>query len=452
MKALRDLESQPTLKFLYRNQTDGKCVAIRTRTLLHASVWIAAIIVGISAVLYAKVIAWTQRVYLDCFQSQPFLLSIVTPVGFLFASFLVRKFAPEAKGSGIPQVLQAIELSKESSCAKGKATNKDIWQTELVSLRTAFFKVLSSMVGILAGASIGREGPTVQIASSGFAWIGRKVKGHLPQVDFQSYLIAGAAAGVAAAFNTPLAGITFALEEIADGAFGPFRQNVMMAVIIAGITAQALMGDYLYFGHPILPKSNFMVIPEALLIGILGGLLGGAFAKVLAFPKLTRLPEHWLTRAFICGAICAAITLLTHGDSAGSGYEITRKTLESSDLSDANLYFPILKLVTTVLSYLSGMAGGIFSPCLSIGAGLGTSIAKLAHFANFKACALMGMVAFFSGVVQAPLTAVIIVTEMTDEHILIIPFMIAAFLAQAIGKWLMPVPLYGFLAGRHEEG
>lgn len=98
------------------------------------------------------------------------------------------------------------------------------------------------------------------------------------------------------------------------------------------------------------------------------------------------------------------------------------------------------------------MAGGIFSPCLSIGAGLGLSIAQLAHWESFKACALIGMVAFFSGVVQAPLTAVIIVMEMTDEHMLILPFMVAAFLAQGLGKWMMPIPLYSFLSGRKEEG
>jgi H+/Cl- antiporter ClcA len=98
------------------------------------------------------------------------------------------------------------------------------------------------------------------------------------------------------------------------------------------------------------------------------------------------------------------------------------------------------------------MAGGIFSPSLSIGAGLGISIAKLMHFENFRACALMGMVGFFSGVVQAPFTAVIIVTEMTDRHIMILPFMISAFIGQGIGKLLMPTPLYHYLAKRHVEG
>lgn len=417
---------------------------LKNRTYQHVTVWVGAIIVGLAAVLYAKAISILQTYYFQWFQSDIYFASLCSPLFFVLAVFLVRQFAPHANGSGIPQVLQAIENAKSS------ASSKKPWSSSLVSVRTAVIKVLSSAVGILGGASIGREGPTVQVAASGFAWVGRKLQKFTPHVDFQTYLIAGAASGVAAAFNTPLAGITFALEEIATGAFGPFRQTVMLAVIISGVTAQGFLGDYLYFGHPVFQKPDATVVPQALLIGTLGGLLGGAFAKLLAYPKLTRLPQHWWSRALICGVLCSWIGFMTHGDTAGSGYEVTKKVLESASIENASLGFPVAKLCTTVLSYLSGMAGGIFSPSLSIGAGLGISIAKLAHFQDFRACALMGMVAFFSGVVQAPLTAVIIVMEMTDEHMLILPFMVTAFLAHGMGKWIMPTPLYSFLAGRRE--
>jgi H+/Cl- antiporter ClcA len=227
---------------------------------------------------------------------------------------------------------------------------------------------------------------------------------------------------------------------------------MMLAVIISGITAQALLGDYLYFGRPDITSPDLQVVYQALLIGFVGGLVGGIFAKVLAYPRIVRLPKHWALRALLCGIVCSAIGLFTHGSTAGSGYEPTEATLMASSLENASLLFPVYKLITTVLSYLSGMAGGIFSPCLSIGAGIGISMAKLLHFSNFKACALMGMVAFFSGVVQAPLTAVIIVTEMTDKHILILPFLVSAFIGQGVGRAIMPIPLYHFLARRHEEG
>jgi len=422
---------------------------ITRRTWLHASVWVAAILVGFAAVFYANIISFVQHHYFIWFQANSLLVAALSPLAFVLATYLVVQFAPEAKGSGIPQVLEAIESGKATTHRAQE--DAELWDTPSVSIKTAGIKVLSSLVGILGGASIGREGPTVQIAASAFTWVGRKLHKKVPQINFRAFLVAGAGAGVAAAFNTPLAGITFAIEEIADGAFGPFRRTVMLAVIVSGIVAQAILGDYLYFGHIAFGKNTLLVIPQALLIGIVGGIFGGGFAKILAYPQLARLPQHWKARALVCGILCSIIGYYTHGDTAGSGYEVTKKSLEAATLTDASLFFPLLKLSTTILSYLSGMAGGIFSPSLSIGAGLGISIAKIAHFTNFQTCALMGMVAFFSGVVQAPLTAVIIVMEMTDEHILILPFMISAFLAHGVGKGIMPTPLYSFLAGRRED-
>ncbi|MGE4232845.1 MAG: chloride channel protein [Bacteriovoracia bacterium] len=411
----------------------------------YASLWIAAVFVGIAAVLFARLIWVVQNYFFAFFAKSPYIVSILCPFGFVLAAALVRRYAPDAKGSGIPQVLEAIE--------QGKLQPGDDapWCSPLVSMRTAIIKVVSSVVGIFAGASIGREGPTVQIAASLFAGVGRKVRKYTTNAELPSFLIAGAAAGVAAAFNTPLAGITFAIEEVIDGAWGTFRQAMMVAVIISGITAQALLGNYLYFGRPSVSPPNLEVVYQALLIGLVGGGLGGVFARILAYPRVVRLPKHWAIRAFLCGVVCAAIGLLTNGSTAGSGYEATEAILMSSSPANASLLFPIYKLATTALSYLSGMAGGIFSPCLTIGAGMGISLAKILHFVNFRTCALMGMVAFFSGVVQAPITAVIIVTEMTDRHILIIPFMVTAFIAQGVGRLIMPTPLYHFLAKRHEE-
>lgn len=418
----------------------------KAKSYQHASIWAGAVLVGGAAVVYAKAISKTQNIFFSWFSKAPYLVSIATPFAFLLAAALVRIMAPDAKGSGIPQVLEAIEI--------GKTSPRDIkpWLSPLISIRTAAVKICSSLIAILGGASIGREGPTVQIAASVFAWVGRGIRKYAPNVEVPSYLTAGAAAGVAAAFNTPLAGITFAIEEVIDGAFGSFRQSMMLAVIISGISAQAILGDYLYFGRPPVSQPDLSVIYQAVLIGLTGGLLGGVFARILAYPKLTRLPKHWAARAFLCGVGCSLIGLLTKGATAGSGYEPTEAVLMAASTDNANILFPIYKLITTTLSYLSGMAGGIFSPSLSIGAGVGISLAKIFHFVNYRTCALMGMVAFFSGVVQAPLTAVIIVMEMTDRHILILPFMVAAFISQGIGRLLMPVPLYHFLAKRHEEG
>ena len=415
----------------------------RQATYLHIGIWSAAILVGTAAVLYAKLIAWVQEIYFHCFSVQPYLFTFITPLLFVLATGLVKFCAPEAKGSGIPQVLEAIEISSKLE------SNSEIWVHRLVSLKTAGIKVLSSAVGILGGASIGREGPTVQIAASAFAWIGNQLRRVYPRADFSSFLTAGAAAGVAAAFNTPLAGVTFAIEEVSEGTFGPYRQLVILGVVIAGITAQGLAGDYLYFGHPTIPEASFFSLIAAVIpIGVIGGLAGGLFARSLAFPLTRFLPKKWWVRSLVFGAICSAIGFFNQGHTSGSGYEVTRLSLENNGIDRPALMFPIWKFITTVLSYLSGMAGGIFSPCLSIGSGIGFSFGAITHLSNLKACALLGMVSFFSGVVQAPLTAVVIVMEMTDQHTLILPFMATAFLAQGIGKWLMPVPLYRLLANR----
>lgn len=417
----------------------------QSRTLQHGSVWVSAISVGLCAVLFAKAIALVQSAYLSWFSHSPLSSALISPLLFVLSAAIVRKTAPNAKGSGIPQVLKALDSSMTTH------GSESTWRSPLISIRTALFKVISALVAIAGGASIGREGPTVQISASVFAAIGRLTKKRLHRVELKSLLTAGAAAGVAAAFNTPLAGITFAIEDIIDGSFSSFRQTTMLAVIASGITAQALLGDYLFFGFPTLEPPNFTVVYQAIAIGALGGVLGGIFARILAYPKLTQLPTHWIWRALICGSICSIIGILSHGATAGSGYEATEKVLTSSNSDSVQLLFPVLKLVTTILSYLSGIAGGIFSPSLSIGAGIGLSFAKLFHLVNFKTCALLGMVAFFTAVVQAPLTAVIIVTEMTDRHILILPFMIAALVSQTIGKRIMPTPLYHHLAKHYDE-
>ncbi len=401
---------------------------------------------GTLAVFYARLVSYFQGIYFIYFKENPIVVCLSGPLLFLLATWLVQRFGPDAKGSGIPQVLAAIHQS-------ALGPEEQVWKSPLISIRTAIVKVFSSVLGILGGASIGREGPTVQIAASGFAFIGRQVRKVVPHVDIRSFLIAGAAAGVAAAFNTPIAGIVFAIEEIATNTFSSFKQTVLVAIIIAGLFAQYLSGDYLYFGQPqVIVVDIGLQIGESIAIGIAGGILGAFFALVLSKPQIARMPKNWMIRATVAGIACSVIGYLTSGATSGSGYEVTEHILSHGTIQDVSIGFPFYKLVTTVLSYLSGMAGGIFSPSLSIGAGLGLAMAKILGWVNFKTCALTGMVAFFSGAVGAPLTSVIIVMEMTNERTLVLPFMIATYVAHLASKKIQPVPLYHYLAQRHLEG
>ncbi len=411
----------------------------KPKTVLHLAIWIAACAVGGISVAFARVVSAVQDYYFEAFAAYPISVSLISPVFFIVATWVVVRFAPQAKGSGIPQVLVAVEHAKVHS----KDPNQ--WIEPFVSMKTALIKIISSIIGLLGGASIGREGPTVQISAALSVWIGRFCCRFVPQLDLRTFVVAGSAAGVAAAFNTPIAGIAFAIEELAVGAISSFKHNVMLAIIISGIVAQGLSGDYLYFGHPIVLKTAvWVLLGQSLIIGFCGGVLGGFFSWALSRTWAARY--GWLKRSLVAGLVCSLVNWCVKGDTAGSGYEVTKNLLESPNLQQYSLGFPVLKLFATVTSYFSGMAGGIFSPSLSIGAGVGFFVAKVFGFINFKACALFGMIAFFSGAIQAPLTAVIIVMEMTDEHILAIPFMIAAFVATSLGKRFMHDSLYYYLS------
>ncbi|MCC6808053.1 MAG: chloride channel protein [Deltaproteobacteria bacterium] len=410
---------------------------LRAAPMIHLSFWAAAAFVGIGAVLFARLIELVQTNYLRLYAAHPVWALAAMPLLFLGAAALVVKLAPEAKGSGIPQVLVAIEHASKTNDMSGVSA--------LVSLRTAAVKTLSTTLAVLGGASIGREGPTVQLASSAFAQIGMIARRYMPQIQMQSYLVAGAAGGVAAAFNTPLAGVAFALEEIAEDVFGQFKQFVMVSVIIAGVAAQALAGNYLYFGRPKTTDPSATIALVAIVIGLVGGFVGGWFGRLLASPPRLLAHQTWWARALACGVACALLAWWSHGATIGSGYEITREFMEGRRATLPNTLAPA-KLAATVFSYLSGMAGGIFAPSLSIGAGVGTSVGTLFGVANLRTCALIGMVAFFTGTVQAPLTAIIIVTEMTDKHVLILPLMAAALVANGVSKRIMPTSLYRRLA------
>ena len=255
-------------------------------------------------------------------------------------------------------------------------------------------KVASAFVALVAGASIGREGPTVQISTALFGWIGKHTKAKYPHVDFHSYLVAGAAAGVAAAFNTPLAGISFAIEEMAEGTFAKIKQTVMISVILAGITTQAIVGNYVYFGRPTIANIDANIIVPALIIGVFGGLLGGGFAKLLTLTVKFQKKFKWWKKALVCGVIVALMNFLSQGDAAGTGYAITREFMDAEN-PNVDYLFPVTKLVATVCSYLAGLAGGIFSPSLAIGAGMGASIGDLLSLAPLKACAALGNGRFF---------------------------------------------------------
>ena len=394
--------------------------------------------VGLLAVGFAMTADRMQMLFQTMLAHYPWLPLLLSPAGFALSVTMARRWFPWAAGSGIPQAIAARELDSPAT------------SNALLGLPTAFGKMALTLLGLAVGASIGREGPTVQIgaalmvAAGAMAGLQRQRRG---------LILAGAAAGVSAAFNTPLAGIVFAIEEMAQGFESKTNGLVLIAVILAGLSSLAIVGNYDYFGETSTTLPNAASWMAVLVIGIAGGLSGGLFSRLMiAAPELlTWLTKGWAPRhpvqmAACFGLACAVIGLLSSGLTYGTGY-IEAKAAILGILPPPWWYSPA-KLLSTLLSSISGLPGGLFAPSLSVGAGLGASLSWVAPAAPAGAVAMIGMVAYFTGVVQAPLTAFVIAMEMTGNHALLLPLMTAAAIAYGVSKLICPQPLYHALADR----
>jgi H+/Cl- antiporter ClcA len=392
--------------------------------------------VGGAAVLMALMADKAQALFRDVLDLSPYLAFVVTPIGFGVAVFLTRTVFPNSQGSGIPQVIAARQIEDPAA------------RLALVSLRVAFGKVVVMMLGLLCGASIGREGPTVQVGASIMGAIGRRST----VVYQQGLLLAGAAAGIAAAFNTPLAGIVFGIEELSRSFESKASGLVLGCIIAAGITSLGFLGDYTYFGSTAetLPLGRvWLVVP---LCAVIGGLFGGLFSRTLIV-VLTGGREHAYRRfikgrpiifAMLCGLGVACCGMLGQHSSYGTGYEEARGILHGT--SDLTLAFAPAKFVATVLSAISGIPGGIFAPSLAIGAGLGAELHAVFESIPLGALALIGMASYLAGVVQTPITSFVIVSEMTQDHAMVIPLMVAALIADTVSKLVCKEGLYHALS------
>jgi H+/Cl- antiporter ClcA len=292
----------------------------------------------------------------------------------------------------------------------------------------------------------------VQIGAAIMHALGRLLR--LPRLELERALVlAGGAAGVAAAFNTPIAGVVFAIEELSHSFEARTSGTVLTAVVLAGITTLALAGNYTYFGVSSVELGLGAGWLAVALCAVVGGVAGGGFSAILvrASRGLPGAPgrlvgQHPVVFAALCGLVLAGIGLASDGSSYGTGYDQARGLVEGR--AHLPILFPLYKLIATTVSYLSGIPGGIFAPSLSVGAGLGDWVSHLVPGAPAGAVVLLGMVAYFSGVVQAPITATLIVMEMTDNQRMTIPLLATAMLAFGVSRLICRRPLYGALARR----
>jgi H+/Cl- antiporter ClcA len=392
-----------------------------------------AVVVGLVALLFAHLADRAGALFLRLVDWCWWLPLIVTPIGFATFAWVTLRLAPAARGSGIPQVIAA-------------ARNPDEGMKALVSARTAFVKFCLTIGTLLFGASVGREGPTVQIAASIMGYSHRLMRIPLRA----SVFIAGGAAGVAGAFNTPLAGVAFAIEELAAAYEQRMTLLVMAAVLIAGMVSLGVAGDYVYFGVMRQTLSVHGALVTAPVAGFLGGIAGGLFSRVMLAAGTTGFaPMAWLRArpvalALACGMV-VAITGVTTGLTWGTGYETARSVISGGDVP---LWFGAAKLLSTLATAVSGLPGGIFAPSLSVGAGIGDMLRSLFPAYPPGAVVLLGMVAYFTGVVRAPLTAVIIISETTASRGLMMPLLAAALIADFSAQLVCKERLYHGLAKR----
>ena len=394
---------------------------------------VGAVALGLAAIAFARLGDLAQQAFARLVAAAPYAPFIGTPAVFAGIVYLTRRTFPAARGSGIPQVMAASHNPDKTT------------DGALVSLRTAAAKFLATLAMLLCGASVGREGPTVQISAAMMVAVHRWLR--VPVTA--GVIIAGGAAGVAAAFNTPLAGVAFAIEELAAAFEQKVAVMVMAAVMISGLVSLGLAGDYVYFGAmgQALPIRTMLV--AAPVAGVLGGVAGGLFSRsliALASPAqtwLAPLRARPIMFAALCGLIVALAGWATDGLSWGTGYETTRHLLAGDH---ASLAFGPAKFVVTLATALSGAPGGIFAPSLSVGAGLGQLMSMLFAGSPAGAIVLLGMVGYFTGVVRAPMTSVIIMMAMTADRTMILPLFATALIADAVSAVVCRPKLYHALS------
>ncbi len=398
------------------------------------------VLVGLVAIGFASLADRASDLFMRATGAYPWAALVVVPAGLALCVFLTRTAFPGAQGSGVPQVIASIHLTDPARVGS------------VLSFRVGVGKILVTLLGLASGASIGREGPTAQVGATIMHQLGRAVG--ISRVEVRRALIlAGGAAGVSAAFNTPLAGVVFAIEELSHAFEARTSGLVVTAVILAGITTLSLVGDYTYFG---ISTARLTLGPgwlAVMLCAVAGGGAGGAFSRIL-LAGLAVLPgrigvwlaSHPVPTAALCGLVVACLGLASNGATYGTGYAQARDLLAGEAVLPT--YYFVMKFAATAASYLSGIPGGIFAPSLAVGASLGHFISPLIPGAPVGAVVLLGMVAYFAGVVQAPITAFVIVLEMTGDHAMLIPLMATSLLAYSVSRLICPRALYGVLAER----
>src|SRR5271165_796877 len=360
---------------------------------------------------------------------------LVPCVGSLSMGYLLYRFFPDARGSGVPQTKAAL-YAREGR----------------ITLPTILGKFFCTSATLASGLPLGREGPSVQVGAGIASVLGRFL-GLRPE-KVKSLLPVGAAAAIAAAFNTPLAAVLFALEEIVGDLHAPVLGSVVLASATSWMVLRLLLGNHPLFKVPEYQLVNPLEFGIYAVLGVAGGLVSVSFTKLLLGmrARFLRFPKKTVWFQPVAGGLLVGLIGLSVPQVLGVGYGYVGDVLNGRMALNLMVLLLVLKLITVTTSYASGNAGGIFGPALFIGAMLGGTVGTAAHHflptytATAGAYALVGMGAVFAGIVRAPMTSVVMIFEMTQDYAVIVPLMIANLVSLFISSRLQREPIYEALA------
>lgn len=364
---------------------------------------------------------------------------VVPTLGSLVTGFLLYRYFPLARGSGIPQTRAAVFIHD------GR-----------ISLRSVVGKFVCCATSLASGIPLGREGPSVYIGSGLASVIARRLG--LGRTQVRWLVPVGGAAALSAAFNTPIAAVLFTLEEIMGDLHAPVLGSVVLASATSWMVLHLVLGD-----NPLFHVAAYhLVSPGELavyaVLGVVGGLASVGFVKLLLGlrARFARLPASSLWIQPVAGGLIVGIFGFFVPQVLGVGYDQVERVLNGDVVLKAVVILAVLKIIATAVAYASGNAGGIFGPSLFIGAMVGATVGGVAHLifpvstAGAGAYALVGMGAAFAGIVRTPLTSVIMIFELTRDYTIIVPLMISNLIAFFISQKLQPEPIYEALA--HQDG
>jgi CIC family chloride channel protein len=391
---------------------------------------VVGVLAGLSAVVFTLSIERTSRALFGLDPSHARVIAVPALVG-IVTGILLARFFPDSRGSGVPQTRAVFHR-----------------HGGVMSPLVPFGTFITGVLGIGSGQSLGREGPSIQIGAGIASVIGKWLR--LPPIRVKQLVPIGAAAGLAAAFNTPVTAVLFTFEEIIGDLNAALIGATVLASVSAVIVARAILGNDPLFNVPIYTLVHPGELVAYGVLGVLGGGLSVGFCRGLlrlraVFIRLPRWTRVWQPAI---GGVAVGALLLVRPEVMGVGYEYVNQALNGGLMFRTLLTLGVVKMAATLISYCSGNTGGIFAPTLFIGAMTGGALGTLVHaYAPFPsggpgAYAMVGMGALFAGIIRAPITSVVMVFELTQDYEILVPLMVANLLSFVISRRYQPMPVY----------